>query len=253
MSGPPESLLEFPLVSSVESPVESPVESSGASSVEFGPDSPPPEARLGSDGSAPRLFAALPLPEAVRERLALSAGRLAAAFPEARLRPVAVENLHLTLRFYGPAPDEEAAGILEDELRRGVARETNALRDRGAAPPRLSLPAVAPSPSDHRPRLVWAEAVEEPGSAGFLRALRQAAEAAARPAGFPPLRRLFRPHVTLARLRRPTPIPAGALASLVPAAGLWPTPFEVPAVELLESVLDPAGAIYNRRAAFPLE
>lgn len=216
-------------------------------------ESPGSEAGAAPPGSAPRLFAALPLPEEVRERLALLAGRLTAAFPEGRLRPVAVENLHLTLRFYGPPPDEEAAGILEDELRRRVARETETLRARGAAPPRLSLPAVAPSPSDHRPRLVWAEAVEESGSAGFLQSLRQAAEAAARPAGFDPLRRAFTPHVTLARLRRPTPIPASALASLVPAAGPWPDPFPIPAVELLESVLDPAGAIYHRLAAFPLE
>ena len=215
-------------------------------------ESPRPEPGAAAPGSAPRLFAALPLPEEARERLSLLAGRLAAAFPEGRLRPVAVENLHLTLRFYGPPPDETAAEILENELRRRIARETEALRARGAAPPRLSLPAVARSPSDHRPRLVWAEAVEESGSAGFLQALRVAAEAAARPAGFDPLRRAFTPHVTLARLRRPTPIPASALASLVPASGPWPTPFPIPAVELLESVLDPTGAIYRRVAAFPL-
>lgn len=249
MSGPAEPPVESPTESPTESPVESPNESPAESAVGPPPSEPSPTA----PASAPRLFAALPLPEEVRERLALLAGRLAAAFPEARLRPVAVGNLHLTLRFYGPAPDEEAAAILEDELRRRVARETKALRDRGAAPPRLSLPALAPSPSDHRPRLVWAEAVEEPDSAGFLQALRQAAEAAARPAGFPPLRRRFTPHVTLARLRRPTPIPKDALVSLAPEAGLWPTPFPIPEVELLESVLDPAGAIYNRRAAFPLE
>ena len=76
---------------------------------------------------------------------------------------------------------------------------------------------------------------------------------AALPAGFAPLRRRFAPQVTLARLRRPTPIPPGALASLVPAEGVWPNPFPIPEVQLPESVLDPAGAIYRRLAAFPLE
>ena len=219
-----------------------------------------------SAGAAPRLFAALPLPREVRERLSLLAGRLTAAFPEGRLRPVAVGNLHLTLRFYGPAPEEPpaeeppaeetgetAADILERHLRSGVRREAEALHERGAAPPGISLPRLTPSPSDHRPRLVWAEVVEDPGSAGFLKALRQAAEAAAPPAGFAPLLRRFTPHVTLARLRRPTPIPSGALASFVPEEGVWPNSFPIPEVQLLESVLDPAGAIYRRLAAFPLE
>ena len=221
----------------------------------------PEERSAPSAGGAPRLFAALPLPREVRERLSLLAGRLAAAFPEGRLRPVAVENLHLTLRFYGPAPEEHpaaetgetAADLLEQHLRSGVRREAEALRERGAAPPLISLPRLAPSPSDHRPRLVWAEVVEDPGSAGFLKALRQAAEAAAPPAGFAPLLRRFTPHVTLARLRRPTPIPSGALASFVPEEGVWPNSFPIPEVQLLESVLDPAGAIYRRLAAFPLE
>lgn len=231
-------------------------------SVAPGGGRPEPEERSApSAGGAPRLFAALPLPREVRERLSLLAGRLAAAFPEGRLRPVAVENLHLTLRFYGPAPEEPpaaatgetAADLLERHLRSGVRREAEALRERGAAPPRISLPRLTPSPSDHRPRLVWAEVVEDPVCAGFLEALRRVAEAAARPAGFAPLRRRFTPHVTLARLRRPTPIPPGALASFVPADGVWPTPFPIPQVELIESVLDPAGAIYRRLAAFPLE
>lgn len=214
-----------------------------------------------ADGGPARLFAALPLPVEVRERLSLLAGRLAAAFPEGRLRPVAVENLHLTLRFYGPAPEEHpaaetgetAADILERHLRSGVRREAEALRQRGAAPPRISLPRLTPSPSDHRPRLVWAEVVEDPGSAGFLEALRRVAEAAALPAGFAPLRCRFTPHVTLARLRRPTPIPPGALAAFVPAEGVWPNPFPIREVQLLESVLDPGGSIYRRLAAFPLE
>ena len=59
--------------------------------------------------------------------------------------------------------------------------------------------------------------------------------------------------MTLARLRRPTPIPSGALASFVPEEGVWPNSFPIPEVQLLESVLDPAGAIYRRLAAFPLE
>ena len=72
-------------------------------------------------------------------------------------------------------------------------------------------------------------------------------------AGFDPLRRRFRPQMTLARLRRPTPIPPGALASFVPAEGVWPNGFPIREVQLPESVLDPAGAIYRRFASFPLE
>ena len=60
--------------------------------------------------------------------------------------------------------------------------------------------------------------------------------------------------MTLARLRRPTPIPSGALASFVPAEGVWPNRFPIREGQLLESVLDdPASAIYRRLASFPLE
>ena len=70
-------------------------------------------------------------------------------------------------------------------------------------------------------------------------------------AGFAPERRPFYRHVTLVRMRRPIEIPPDVLRFF--AADPWPNPFPIREVELLESVLDPAGAIYRRLASFPLE
>ena len=63
-------------------------------------------------------------------------------------------------------------------LRPDVRRDAEALRDRGVSPPSISLPRLAPSPSDQRRRRVRAVVVEDPGSAGFLESLRQVAKAA---------------------------------------------------------------------------
>lgn len=70
-------------------------------------------------------------------------------------------------------------------------------------------------------------------------------------AGFAPELRPFSPHVTLVRLRRSIRIPHAELGFLT--ADPWPNSFPVSKVALMESVLDPAGAIYRCITAFPLK
>ena len=131
---------------------------------------------------AVRLFAALDLPETVRDGLDAWAGR---ELSDPALRPVATENLHMTLCFLGwTAPErvEEAIEVVA------------AVRPR-AVPARLRLDPVAKPP--RRPSLFAIEA-EAPAATELAGEV----SAAYRELGLAEEeKRPFWPHVTVARVR----------------------------------------------------
>lgn len=130
-----------------------------------------------------RLFAALALPPDIGEPLV----RRQQGLEGARWRPL--EALHITLRFFGEAPPD-VAGDLDAELA-AIA----------SAPFAVSLEGVGAFGEGADIHAVWAGVVETPA----LARLAKATESAARRAGVKPETRVFRPHVTLAYLRRPDP------------------------------------------------
>jgi RNA 2',3'-cyclic 3'-phosphodiesterase len=130
-----------------------------------------------------RLFAALELPFDVRSALASWAARVSAREPAVRL--VATDALHVTLVFLG-SQAQDAVG----EIGRAVvaqARALDALAVTGAAwlPPR-------------RPGVLVADLAED---GDRLASLQADVEGALAP-WHEPERRAFRPHVTIARVRR---------------------------------------------------
>lgn len=132
-----------------------------------------------------RLFAALDLPAGVREELA-SFGR-AAADADSVLRPVPADGLHVTLAFLGHRPLDEI--------------EPAAAAVRACAAPVDSLSLGAPLwLSPRRPHVLTVEIRDGDGALGRLQAA--VAGALADAVGFEPERRRFRPHVTVARVRR---------------------------------------------------
>lgn len=127
-----------------------------------------------------RLFAALPVPDDIAQGLA----RRQQGLPGARWRPR--ETLHVTLRFFG-------------EVDRRVAADLDAaLCEVEGSPFDLHLEGAGAMGGGDKVRAVWA------GVAGSdpLRVLAGRCEAAARRAGLQAEARAFRPHVTLAYLRR---------------------------------------------------
>ena len=127
-----------------------------------------------------RLFAALEVPPEIGEGLA----RRQQGLPGARWSPL--DNLHITLRFFGEV-DETAAADLDAELA-GVS----------VAPFELALQGVGVFGEGQQPGSVWAGVrAREP-----LRVLAGRCEAAVRRVGLRAEGRVYRPHVTLAYLRR---------------------------------------------------
>lgn len=125
-----------------------------------------------------RLFVALPLPAGVTAALA----RIQRGVPGARWVPP--ENMHLTLRFIG-----EADGAQFEDLVEALAEVT-------VPPFTLDLAGTGHFETKRVPTVLWAGVRPSPE----LTRLQAKVERACQQAGFPPERRSFAPHVTLARL-----------------------------------------------------
>jgi RNA 2',3'-cyclic 3'-phosphodiesterase len=132
-----------------------------------------------------RLFVALELPAAVRADLVAFAR--AAAERDRALRPVAEDAMHLTLAFLGHRPLEE------------IDAARSAVRGVAGSAPSLALGEplwLAP----RRPHVLTV-ALDDAG--GVLAALRaQVVERLAEALPWEPESRRFRPHITVARVRR---------------------------------------------------
>jgi 2'-5' RNA ligase len=183
-----------------------------------------------------RLFIAVPLPPDVKALLsAMQQEFRRLAVQAAWVRESA---LHLTLKFFGEIPPQQVESIVSgmEEALRTCPTFSLTIGGIGVFPPRA------------QPRVLWVGVQE--GSPRLVQC-QEALEATLTRAGFDPEERPFRPHLTLARvkrverrddfeacLRRHIDDTFGGLA--------------VTHLELLESQLHPRGARYSILAAVPL-
>jgi 2'-5' RNA ligase len=182
-----------------------------------------------------RLFLAI-VPDELRESLSRWMPRDGDLLPGARWQPA--ENLHVTLRFLGEVADPDVA-----RLGGPVAAAAAAHRRL-----RLALDGPAALPERKRARVACLGVRPDPR----LGALRDAVAAAAESTlGLEPDPRPFRPHLTLAGVKRPwTAAASDAWRALsFPYRG---AAFEVTYVDLMESLSSPTGARYRTLERFPL-
>jgi 2'-5' RNA ligase len=146
-------------------------------------------------------------------------------------------NLHVTLKFLGEVPDAQVSAICD------------ALRTVKHAPPALHLRAdgIDAFPSRSAARVLVAKMA---GDIDRLVALHDTIEGQCAGLGFPRENRRYRPHVTVGRPREPL---RGAWDPLQQAtAGRFPgADFDATGFSLVQSKLNPAGAIYTTIATFP--
>ncbi len=184
-----------------------------------------------------RLFVALPIPPDLRSSIH-DWGRVAiSTLPGARLVPE--RNLHLTLRFLGEVDESE------------VARLLGAIESSVAAHPPFEATLAGPGtlPGGSRARVAHLGIEPDPR----LDALRSdVADGVEAVLGLEPESRPFRPHLTIARTRRPWRRHACNVweQAECPLRG---SSFEVTYVDLMESVLSPAGARYSTLGRAVLE
>lgn len=175
-----------------------------------------------------RLFAALSLPEDIGRALQTRQ----TGVDGARWRPL--ESLHVTLRFFG-------------DVRQDVARDLDAELTRVSGQPfEIQLSGAGSFGEGDEVNAVWAGVADNPA----LTRLAEGCEAAARRAGLKPERRRFRPHVTLAYLRRADPAEA---AAWIQANNLLRSPpIPVDRFGLFSSHQGREGSHYRLEAEYPL-
>jgi 2'-5' RNA ligase len=175
-----------------------------------------------------RLFAALPVPEEIGEALL----RRQQGLPGARWRTL--ESLHITLRFFGEVSETVAADL--DSALAAVDGPSFEVSLRGAG---------AFGERDHM-RAVWAGVAEsEP-----LRRLAGRCETAARRAGLKAETRTYRPHLTLAYLKRAQP---ERVATWVQENNLLSSPaWPATAFGLYSSWSSAEGSRYDLERDYPL-
>ena len=165
-----------------------------------------------------RLFAAVDVPEDARAELAGAVRRLRHSLQRAgledALRWVAVENLHLTLRFLGNIADDAAPSVI------AAMQEPLA-----CGPGALELAGLGTFPPRGRPRVLH---VAVSRGTDLLRTLRDAVDDRLSPlCRWEPETRPFAPHLTLARGRDAAKFNPVDLSRLIQDAGWPPVAFEV--------------------------
>lgn len=182
-----------------------------------------------------RLFVAVELDQEVVERLARLVRELREALPD--IRWARRESLHLTLRFLGEV-DESRVDELSAVLEEAAGSVGGAIR--------LEVEGLGTFGDRKRPRVVWAGVRERTGA---LEALVEAVERAVVSRGFERESKPFRPHLTLARLKRSSPGLGRALAA---RAGTDLGVSTISEITLMRSRLRPEGAEYKALRKFSL-
>jgi 2'-5' RNA ligase len=174
-----------------------------------------------------RLFVALQLPEAVRERLVALQGGVPGA------RWASQEQMHLTLRFIGEV-DGNVAHDIDDALA-------------GIRAPSFTLELAGVGEfGGKNPRALWAGV--RPNEA--LLHLQKKIETALQRIGLPPESRKFSAHVTLARMKG---APREKIVQFLTHHALFASgPFPVSDFVLFSSHLSHGGSIYHPERIYPL-
>jgi len=175
-----------------------------------------------------RIFLALRIDDITRALLSGLGGQVSGA------RPVADDQLHLTLRFIGDVDGATFRDIREQ------------LWELSAKPISLSVRGVGHFPPRGTPRILWAGV--EPS--GELIILRNKVNRILSLCTIAPEQRKYHPHITLARLK--TSSPHRVAQFLSQNNSLMAPSFTVDQLTLFSSNLSPKGAVHTIEEEYPL-
>lgn len=181
-----------------------------------------------------RTFVAIEIPERLKLSLDRSVEEIRSGLRDGLIRWVRLESMHLTLKFLGEIELEQVHAA--QEVLDQVAEKFSSFS--------LEIAGFGCLPNFSRPRVVWVGFNPEGGDLPRLQS-----EIATRLEiiGFEPEQRGYHPHLTLGRVRK------GLSGSDMKQLSGWAQEaqigtvgsFEVDAISLIRSVLQPDGAVYS--------
>jgi 2'-5' RNA ligase len=184
-----------------------------------------------------RIFVAIDISDAARQRAAAHIENLRRAFPRLRVGWERPEKLHLTVKFLGDV-DETKLVMLDDAVRR-TAQHVPAFA--------LRIGGCGTFPANKRARVLWL-GVE--GLDGGFQRLHEVLESESAKPGFARETRDLKPHLTIARLREPES--SAPLVERHLRTQFEPVEFEAGEIVIYESRLQPAGSVYSPIARYEL-
>jgi 2'-5' RNA ligase len=183
-----------------------------------------------------RLFLAVRFEQRLRRAIHDATAPLRAAVPDAGWVPE--ERVHLTLKFLGEQPEDMLAPL------------TAAISEIGRRhwPVPMRLRGVGAFPNLRRPRVVWVGIAPTPK----LELLQHDVEERCAALGVEVEGKLFRPHLTIGRLRGTEPPAAVRELGRAVRSVHFRADTLVSTIELVHSTLTPSGPRYERIAEAPL-
>jgi 2'-5' RNA ligase len=176
-----------------------------------------------------RTFIAIEIPEETKRAMAEVQARLKVSGAEANwTRP---EGIHLTLKFLDEVPEERISEI--------TAALQQAVEGRGRF--RLTVAGIGVFPHERNPRVVW---IGVSGELDKLRRLQVRVEEQMVRLGFQQEDRRFTPHLTLGRIKHLL-LRGSWMRALEGVKDITLPGFEVTAISLMKSELQPTGAVYT--------
>jgi len=183
-----------------------------------------------------RSFVAIDVPALIRTRLSQFAERNRNL---TQYRWVESDSLHVTLNFIGDVTQQDVSSLC-----RRIESTVQAI-----PPFRVSLKGIGVFPKAERPRVIWAGV--ESGTQEMLAVYSRVAELL-ESLQYDRDRHEFRPHVTLARLKRNVPAESDVSAVLAKNLNVDFGEFEAKQVVIYESVLEKSGPRYTPMARIKL-
>jgi len=147
-----------------------------------------------------RTFIAIELPPDIRRRIKEHIDRLRSAFPDVRASWSREDNLHLTLKFLGDVLVTRIPALSD-----AAAKASGSIE-----PFELIVSGCGSFPPRAKPKVLWIGVLSKPFAVARdfdtsdLQHLHAAIENECAKAGFERDKRAFHPHLTIARLRKPT-------------------------------------------------
>lgn len=182
-----------------------------------------------------RIFTAIDVSDEARRKFSFYIESLRRQFFDLRVGWEKPEKLHLTLKFFGDVDDNGLRNI-----KNAVEKTAQQISDF-----KLLIHSTGVFPNLRNPKILWLDFEDK---SNLLKMTNEILEKECAKFGFAKEKRIFKAHLTIARLREPHK--SKRLAETHLKNEFPPVEFEVKSIVIYESKLLPNGSVYRKRSEF---